>query len=262
MGEHVLTPRGAFFVDSSGPEEGRPVVLVAGLGDDHGSWAQPLETLARELRCITFDNRGIGESPITAGPYSTGEMAEDAEAVVEAMGLGQVDVAGSSMGGAICQEWALRHPERIRKVVLSNTWAAHDAWFSLLLDHWIDLAGRGNGADVLYQLALFCYSPEYLAAHPGTVEEFVSGSLPDLTGFTAAARACQGHDTSSRLREIGHEVLVVGGEADILTRPELSEQVAAGLPNARLEWLAAGHMIFWERPEEWAALVGSFLGSS
>ncbi|MGD9527647.1 alpha/beta fold hydrolase [Pseudonocardia sp.] len=260
MAELVQTPRGAFLVDACGPAGGVPVVFVAGLGDDHASWDAPVDILSRRLRCVTFDNRGIGASPITPGPYSTREMAEDAEAVVAALGLEQVDVAGSSMGGAICQEWALRHPARIRRMVLSNTWADQDAWFSALIEHWVDLAGRGNGADVLYQLALFCYSPDYLAAHPDTIEEFVSGSLPDLTGFTAAGRACQGHDASSRLAEIRHEVLVIGGKADILTRPELSERLAKALPSARLEWLAAGHMIFWERPGEWADLVDRFLG--
>jgi 3-oxoadipate enol-lactonase len=236
------------------------VVFVAGLGDDHASWDAPVEILSRRLRCITFDNRGIGASPVTPGPYTTAEMAEDAEAVVAALGLGQVDVAGSSMGGAICQEWALGHPSRIRRMVLSNTWAQQDVWFSALIEHWVDLATRGSGADVLYQLALFCFSPDHLTAHPGTIEEFLAESLPDLTGFTAAGRACQSHDAASRLGGIGHEVLVIGGRADILTRPELSERLAEALPCARLEWLAAGHMTFWERPDEWADLVDRFLG--
>lgn len=260
MAELVETPRGTFSVDSRGPTGGTPLVLVAGLGDDHASWDAPVEILSRGRRCVTFDNRGIGASPITPGPYSTGEMAEDAEAIATALGLAQVDVAGSSMGGAIGQEWALRHPARLRRMVLSNTWAAQDAWFSALIEHWVDLAARGQGTDVLYQLALFCYSPDHLAAHPDTIEEFVSGALPDLTGFTAAGRACQAHDTSSRLAEIRHEVLVIGGTADILTRPELSRRLAEALPSARLEWLPAGHMTFWECPGEWAALVDGFLG--
>lgn len=260
MAEHVSTPRGDFYVDSRGPAGGVPLVLVAGLGDDHASWDAPVEILARRRRCVTFDNRGIGASPVTPGPYTTREMAEDADAVVAALGLDQVDVAGSSMGGAICQEWALLNPARIRRMVLSNTWAQQDVWFSALIEHWVDLAARGSGADVLYQLALFCFSPDHLAAHPATIEEFLAESLPDLTGFTAAGRACQSHDASARLAEISHETLVIGGTADILTRPDLSRRLADALPSARLQWLAAGHMTFWERPGEWAELVDRFLG--
>src|SRR5215210_2814683 len=88
------------------PAQGVPLMFVAGLGDDHSSWAEPVEVLSQSFRCITFDNRGIGRSVITPGPYSTRSMAEDAEAVAVALGLDAVDAIGSSMGGAICQEWA------------------------------------------------------------------------------------------------------------------------------------------------------------
>lgn len=259
MGELIATVRGDFYVAEHGPAEGTPVIFVAGLGDDHTSWAEPVAVLSERLRCFTFDNRGIGNSPMTAGPYSARELAEDAEAVVTALDLVEVDVVGSSMGGAICQEWALACPDRIHRMVLTNTWAQHDAWFTALIEHWIDLARRGAGRDILYQLALFCFSPDYLTAHPDTVEEFLAESLPDLLGFEAAGRACQGHDVLARLAGIRQETLVIGGEGDILTRPALSQALAAGLPHARLEWLSAGHMTFWERPAEWARLVDDFL---
>lgn len=258
-GAMTTTSRGDFFVAEQGPTDGPPVVFVAGLGDDHESWADPVSILSERFRCITFDNRGIGQSPVTVGPYSTAGLAEDAEAIASALGLGRVDVVGSSMGGAVCQEWSLSHPERVRCMVLSNTWAGRDAWFSALIEHWIDLAQRGSGSDVMYQLALFCFSPDHLTANPETIQEFLAESLPDLVGFEAAGRACQNHNSLARLGEIEHPTLVIGGRSDILTRPALSEELSAELPNSRIEWLEAGHMTFWERPEEWASLVGGFL---
>ena len=261
MGEVVPTPRGDFFVEQRGPTPGVPLMFVAGLGDDHSSWADPVDVLSRSFRCITFDNRGIGRSVVTPGPYSTRSMAEDAEAVAVALGLGAVDAIGSSMGGAICQEWALAYPERIRRLVLSNTWAEQDPWFSALIGHWIDLAGRGSGPDVLYQLALFCFSPAYLREHPDTVEQFLAEGMPDPIGFRGAGEACQGHDAIGRVGAITQPTLVIGGTADILTRPELSRNLAAVLPGARLVWLDAGHMIFWEKPQEWADTVGAFCHS-
>jgi pimeloyl-ACP methyl ester carboxylesterase len=261
MGEVVPTPRGEFFVEQRGPGQGVPLMFVAGLGDDHSSWADPVDVLSQSFRCITFDNRGIGRSVVTPGPYSTRSMAEDAEVVAVALGLDAVDAIGSSMGGAICQEWALAHPERVRRLVLSNSWAEPDPWFSALIGHWIDLARRGAGQDVLYQLALFCFSPAYLREHPGTIQEFLAMDMPDLVGFRGAGQACQGHDAIGRVGAITQPTLVVGGDADILTRPELSRNLAAALPDASLVWLDAGHMIFWERPREWADAVGAFVGS-
>jgi 3-oxoadipate enol-lactonase len=260
MGQVVPTARGDFFVEQRGPGHGVPLVFVAGLGDDHSSWADPVDVLSESFRCITFDNRGIGRSVVTPGPYTTQSMAADAEAVAVALGLGTVDAIGSSMGGAICQEWALAHPKRIRRLVLSNSWAEQDPWFSALIGHWVDLAGRGSGHDVLYQLALFCFSPAYLRQHPDTIGEFLADEMPDLVGFRGAGEACQGHDAITRVGAISQPTLVIGATADILTRPELSRNLAAALPSARLVWLDTGHMIFWEQPREWADAVSGFVG--
>jgi pimeloyl-ACP methyl ester carboxylesterase len=258
-GEVVSTARGEFFVEQRGPATGVPLVFLAGLGDDHSSWTDPVDLLSQSFRCITFDNRGIGRSIVTPGPYSTGSMAEDAEAVAVALGLDAVDAVGSSMGGAIGQEWALAHPDRVRRLVVSNTWAEQDPWFCALIAHWVDLAGRGAGHDVLYQLALFCFSPGYLREHPHTIQEFLAEGMPDPVGFRAAGAACQGHDAIGRIGGISQPALVIGGRADILTRPELSRNLAGALPEVRLVWLDAGHMIFWERPREWADAVAAFL---
>jgi pimeloyl-ACP methyl ester carboxylesterase len=259
MGETITTPRGEFFVEQRGPSRGVPLMFVAGLGDDHSSWDDPVDVLAQSFRCITFDNRGIGRSVVTPGPYSTRSMAEDAEAIATALGLDAVDAIGSSMGGAICQEWALAQPDRVRRLVLSNTWAEQDPWFSALIGHWVDLASRGAGQDVLHQLVLFCFSPTYLREHPGTIGMFLAEEMPDSVGFRGAGDACRGHDAIGRLGRLTQPTLVIGGTADILTRPDLSRNLAAEIKGASLEWLDAGHMIFWEKPREWADLVAAFV---
>jgi 3-oxoadipate enol-lactonase len=262
LSELVATRRGSFLVQASGRPEAPPVVLVAGLGDDHSSWDDAAALLAASHRVIAFDNRGIGRSPITPGPYSVKEMADDAHDVVSALGLGRVSTVGSSMGGAICQEWALAHPDAIDRMVLSNTWGHSDRWFSGLLEHWIELAGRGSGRDLLFQLALFCFSPEHMERHPETIEEFLDAPIPNLDGFRSAARACQHHHAADRLRAIEAPTLVLVGEHDILTRPELSHRLAGAIPGASVSLLPAGHMTFWEQPQRWATAVTEFLSGS
>ena len=259
MADFVETPRGSFYVEQSGRDDARPIMLVAGLGDDHASWDAPVEYLSQKYRCVTYDNRGIGRSPITDGPYTTRQLAEDAQAIADQLSLDQVIAVGSSMGGAICQEWALAQPGTIERMVLSNTWGGRDAWFSALIEHWIQLAARGAGSDILYQLALFCFSPGYLSQHPETIEEFLATELPDTTGFAAAGRACQSHDALDRLATITAPTLIIGGRHDILTRPDLSATLAAAMPAADLAWVPAGHMTFWECPSEWAQLVDDFV---
>ncbi len=262
MVEFFSTARGRFVVHDTGPREGHPVVLVAGLGDDHTSWESVLPYLAPEYRCVTFDNRGIGLSPITPGPYSAAGLADDVHALHQALRLPPCVAIGSSMGGAICQEWALRYPADISGVVLSNTWGRTDTFLRVLFEHWTSLANQASVDRLLDSLLLFCFSATYLAGHPETVAEFRASPAPDLGGFKAAAAACSAHDALSRLGDLTQPALVLAGRHDILTRKELSEELADALSDAQLQLLDAGHMTFWEAPEAWGHSVRRWLETS
>jgi 3-oxoadipate enol-lactonase len=257
--EYVDTARGRFAVEIHGRAEAPPLVLIAGLGDDHASWEPVLPYLTPAYRCVTFDNRGIGRSPITPGPYRITDLAEDAHALHQALGLAPCVAIGSSMGGAICQEWALVHPRDLSGIVLSNSWARSDTFLQVLFEHWASMARQGKAAELMDSLLLFCLSPAFLAAHPDTVTEFQATPAPDLNGFAAAAAACHDHDTLSDLRLVRQRTLVLAGRHDILTRPELSAAVADVMPAAELEYLEAGHMTFWEVPEDWGRAVTRWL---
>ncbi|HEY6294056.1 MAG TPA: alpha/beta hydrolase [Streptosporangiaceae bacterium] len=259
MVEFFSTAQGRFAVNDTGPREGRPVVLVAGLGDDHASWESVLPYLAPEYRCVTFDNRGIGRSPITPGPYSMAGLADDVHALHQALQLPPCIAIGSSMGGVICQEWALRYPADVSGLVLSNTWGRTDAFLRVLFEHWTSLADEASVDRLLDSLLLFCFSAAYLADHPETVTDFRASSPPDLGGFKAAAAACAAHDALPRLGGLTRPALVLAGRRDILTRKELSKELADALPDAQLELLDAGHMTFWEAPEAWGHAVRRWL---
>lgn len=237
---------------------GRPIVFVAGLGDDRTSWAAQVADLARDHLVVAFDNRGIGESSAPPGPYTTEQMADDAHDVARGLKLDPVVAVGSSMGGAICQQWALRHPADIDRLVISNSWAEQDPFFAALIGHWISMAESKQARHLVESLLLFCHSPEYLLQKPETVAAFLATPAPRLQGVIDAGAACLKHYTLDRAHEIRHRALVIAGEYDILTRPELSRRLAARMPNARYESLPASHMVFWEKPEEFNALVRAF----
>lgn len=255
----VQTARGAFSVERAGNRAGPPLVFVSGVADDHASWAGVIPYLEPDYDCITFDNRGIGGSSISEGPYAIQGLAEDAQAIVSALGLERVTSIGSSMGGAICQEWALAHPSTVRRLVLSNTYGGCDAWLELVLDHWIGLAQRQAASDLMQLLRYFCFSPDYVAGHPEAIRDFLEAPVPDLRGFAAQAQACRRHDAEARLGSIQVPTLLIGGSEDILTRPELTRRIAGRMPHAEVAWLKAGHMTFWEQPAGWAQLVREYL---
>lgn len=245
------------FVEIHG-RDGPPIVFVAGLGDNRLTWAPQVRYLSDRFRIILIDNRGTGKSATPPGPYSTQRMAEDAHQVIANLGFGPVNAIGISMGGAICQHWALRHPADINQLVLSSTWAAPDVLTGVLFDHWKGLADRGDRQALIESLLLFCFSPDYLTEHPETVQEFIAGETLNLEGFSPAAEACRDHDTIESLFRVPHRTLVTIGEHDILIRPALSMAMANELQERRIEIMPTGHMPSWELPDVYSELVAEF----
>ena len=100
---------------------GPPVLLIMGLGLSGGAWWRTVPVLARGLRVITFDNRGVGRSRSPRYSYTIEAMADDAVSVLDAAGVAKAHIYGISLGGMVAQQLALRHPERTASLVLGAT---------------------------------------------------------------------------------------------------------------------------------------------
>lgn len=260
-GQYVTTRAGGqVFVQVVGA--GTPIVWVAGLGDDHAGWAAQAADFANDYTCVTFDNRGVGQSTVLPGPYSMSDFADDAHDVLASLGLGPAIAVGSSMGGAICQRWALDYPADLSHLVLSSTWGEHDAYLSLLLRHWVALIESQQSQRLAESLFLGCYSGSYLQQHSEIIDEFLATPLPDLKGLKASIQACLGHESLEELATVAIPTLVIGGTLDIVARVELSERMAERLPNVSLQTIESGHMIIWEKPDDFANVLRAFLTSS
>jgi pimeloyl-ACP methyl ester carboxylesterase len=242
-------------VSGSGP----PLVWVAGLGDDHTSFDAQVDKFADHYTCVAYDNRGTGRSTNLPGPYTMKDYADDAHDVVAGLGLGPVSAVGSSMGGAICETWALHYPDDIELLVLSNTWAEQDPLLDLLFRHWMALAMSSANDRLAESLLLGCFSGEYFKHHPEIIPEFLATPLPDMDGLKAAIAACQRHDVLDRLAEIDVPTLVIAASHDAVVRPQMSARMAERLPQAQLAQIDSGHMIMWEQPELFTEAIKAFL---
>ena len=239
---------------------GEPVLLVQGLGYARWGWEPIADRLARDFLVVSFDNRGIGESDVPPGPYTVAQLAADARAVLDAVGLERANVVGASLGGMVAQQLALAYPERVEKLVLlCTTPGGADAYpmpevtvrlFSeaaslppeQALRGFVEnsLSVRGELVDVLYERRL---------ANP-----------PHPQGWQAQAAAGMGWDSDGRLGEIAAPTLILHGTGDNVIDYRNSELLAQRIPGARLRLFdGAGHLLFWEQPDELVAEIREFL---
>lgn len=249
-----------------GEDGGTPLLLVAGMGGSCQGW-RPLQIpeFSKERRVVSFDHRGVGDSSDPGGPFSTAEFADDAVALLDALEIERAHVLGSFMGGMVAQEMALRHEDRVERLVLTGTYARPDAKRRLLLEHWAKLAQDGATLEALIrERLLWTLLDETLESTDliqSMIELFAKDGMPMTAEVLARqCNACLGHDTLDRLEDLPHPTLVICGEQDRLTPPALNRRLADGIPNARMVTIPhAAHLVLFEAADHYNRVVLQFI---
>ena len=171
-------------------------------------------------------------------------------------------VVGISMGGAIAQELALRHPSLVRPLVLVSTWARCDGYLSEVFDH-LRVAHEVLGpAQFAQLLQLRIWSSSYVSAHLQELQDARQGigavPVPDHA-FAAQSAACISHDTLRRLSNIDAPTLVTAGREDCFTVLGHAEQVHSAIRGSQLEVFPGGHAHHWEHLEAFNDLTSAWL---
>jgi 3-oxoadipate enol-lactonase len=248
----------AYELLGSGP----PLLLIQGLGYGGRGWGPLLGLLAEDFTVAAFDNRGFGASDVPSGPYSVGELAEDARAVLDAAGLERAHVIGASLGGMVAQELALAHPERIDRLVLACTTPGGLASYPMPAPT-VSLMLEAPTMPPDVALRRFVENALGDGASEELVEQIVAyrtANPPDLGGWQAQAAAGATHDALDRIGGIEAPTLVIHGTEDSVVDPRNADLLADRIPGARIELLpGCGHLPFWEEPERFASPIRDFL---
>lgn len=260
------------YVNSNGTKiyyqergEGEPLVLLMGFGADGNVWEKHAAVYEQHFRCIILDNRGVGLSDAPKGPYTTAMMADDTVAVMDHLGIARAKVAGISMGGAIAQELALNHPEKVSCLALISTWPRFNNYAKSVYENLKKLRVTAKPDDFMELLQLWIFAPPYFESDLAELQAGQQAAADNATpqsqqGFEGQLDACIHHDSVSRLPQIQVPTLITIGSMDIFTPPPFSDLLHEGISGSELATFpTGGHVHHWEDLERFNRVTTQFL---
>ncbi|MCD2197650.1 alpha/beta hydrolase [Actinomycetospora endophytica] len=247
---------------------GPSLVLLNGIGASGLLWPRAwVDQLERTHHVIRPDARGTGGSSGAVEPFTVADLADDVAAVLDRADVATATVLGLSMGGMVAAELALRHRERVERLVLVSTIPpapAHvpTAFYGPLYGPMARLAagylggGRRARAELLARFYLRTCSPAFVpdAALVDELADQLAVTGTPVAGVAAQARAVVAWRGPERLTRIDRPTTVIAGRDDPVVKPRNGRRLAALVPGADcLELAGVGHLVPWEAPE---ALLG------
>jgi 3-oxoadipate enol-lactonase len=231
--------------------EGESLVFIHGAAGNHLSWWQQVPAFRQQYRCITIDQRGFGRSEDTTGE-GPARYTDDLEALLDSLGVERCSIVAQSLGGRAALGFAVRHSERVRALVMADTWGFFD---------WPEQQERARAlaqatTTPLVHRALAQSFQEREPARTFLYRqiEALNPPRPAVTGTPA------GSPTPEDVRRLSIPVLCLVGAEDIVTPPPLIRAFHALLPNTEyVELPGLGHSVYFEDGPRFNEVVGTFL---
>lgn len=247
--------------------QGAPLLLIMGITAPGAVWEKHVAEWEKHFRCILVDNRGVGYSDKPPGPYSTEEMADDCAGLLDHLQLAHVQVVGVSMGSTIAQQLAIRHPQKVKSMVLMCPWARCDNVARAIFEHMVNCKARFRPEEFSRYIQLLIFSkrtwdsPESYKTMLEDRKTAADDPNPQpLIGLEGQAAACMNHSVLEKLSGIHQPVFVVGGKEDAFTPVWMTKEVAEAIPNSDLfVYEQGGHAFHWENLEDFNERVEHWL---
>jgi 3-oxoadipate enol-lactonase len=244
---------------------GIPLLVITGFAVSSAVLEPLVDLYGTRLRCITYDHPGTGRSSKRSLPFSTAHLAASAIRVLDELGIEAAHVAGLSMGGIVAQELALRHPDRVRGLILMSTSTGGRV---LPADprKVVAVAARIVGGSLRRRrlwLGPAVFSPGFLKREPGRTEVLlgaVTNHPPAPWAIAGQLCAAALHKRAQDLHRIRAPTLVLHGERDILVPVANAQRLADAIPGADLHvFPGVGHAFEYERLDETFAVICDWL---
>ena len=256
----VSVPGADLAVRVDGPADAPALLLSNSLSSDLFMWDEQLPRWSRRWRVVRYDARGHGESVASPGPYSMAQLAGDALAVLDHLGIGKAHFCGLSMGGMVGM-WLLSHAgERIDRAVLANT-AAHMGP-PALWEGRIALARAGGMEATVEPTVQRWFPAAFHERAPGAIDRMRAMiRRTSLEGYAGCCAAIREMDQRATLGAVRRPTLVIIGSRDPATTPHAGRLIERAIAGAIAVELDAAHISNVEQPEAFGAAVEVFLAA-
>jgi pimeloyl-ACP methyl ester carboxylesterase len=215
--------------------------------------------LAAHFTVIAYDQRDSGGTRNPATAYGIDELADDAAALIAALGHRRAHIFGTSLGGVIAQMLAVRHPQRVDRLVLSSTFRAGTSPLPLNPEVFARIAAlRAGLPETAAQIAGYFFPADHIAAHPEVVGIFAGNSRGAAQKQRRAGILAR--PVAADLAAIAALTLILAGAEDRLIPPAHTLSLAGGIAGARTVTIAGiGHVGTLQAPAAVAREVLAFL---
>ena len=250
-----------YVIDDGTAGAGPWIVLSHSLACNVSMWDEQAALLAQRFRVLRFDTRGHGQSSAPLSPYSLDDLAADVHGLLLHLGITRCHWIGLSMGGMIGETYALAHPDVFQSLVLADTTSKRPPNAREMWGDRIRMA-REQGMDAVVPSTLARWFTEpFRKARPDVMTRIGADirSTP-VEGFCGCCEAISRVDLLHRLPEIRCPVLVMVGDQDHGTPPEMARQIHENLPGSSLVIIPdASHISNIEQPERFNRAVLDFV---
>jgi 3-oxoadipate enol-lactonase len=246
--------------------EGFPLILIHGVGLDHAIWELQVAQFSQYYRVITYDMIGHGEADKPQEEYTLSQFVDQLEQVFQALELQQAHIVGLSMGGLVAQSFAAQHPDKVAALIIVSSVAKRTeeqrnaVWGRVSQ---VEQSGHTSTIDAAIQR---WFDETFQLLHPKTVqtirERLVSN---EPAAYLAAYKvfASADEETYPKLQQIACPTLIITGELDKGSTPEMAKLMAEAIPNAKAVILPnIKHMLPIEAADAFNALALAFFGEN
>jgi 3-oxoadipate enol-lactonase len=255
----IKTDDGSFIhAELEGPESAPVLMLSNSLGTNLHMWDEQVAPWTKQFRLLRYDRRGHGKSGAPKGPYTMERLGRDVLNVLDGLGVSKINWCGLSMGGMVGMWLGANAPNRINKLILSNT----SSYFpdKTVWEGRIKMVREKGLSGIVDANMERWFTKDFRERAPQTMakmKEMFVATNPE--GYIACGEAIRDMDHRPLLPKITAPTLVIAGRQDPATTLEAGEFIKTHTPGAKIAVLEAAHISNMERPKAYADTVLGFL---